>query len=174
VDPESRVLDRHGPEATDPRADEQAKAVPHGEDRHGHPDKSPKVTEETDQPQRAEISNDEIVKHWFWLAAERLGLRDDIAAVLPSGGWEESEVSERLGRIMRRAYGEVADRAREGDGSRLTSSGRARRRGGLHQGLHLVALSGAGRVSRRTTGDCDRIPAGLTQIDLAAVPETDP
>jgi glutamate dehydrogenase (NAD(P)+) len=29
--------------------------------------------------------------------------------------WEENEVNERLGRIMRRAYGEVAERARAGD-----------------------------------------------------------
>ncbi|HEV3378677.1 MAG TPA: Glu/Leu/Phe/Val dehydrogenase dimerization domain-containing protein, partial [Thermoleophilaceae bacterium] len=32
----------------------------------------------------AEVSNYEIVSHWFGLAAERLGLRDDIAAVLRS------------------------------------------------------------------------------------------
>ena len=33
---------------------------------------------------RAEVSNYEIVGHWFGRAAERLGLRDDIAAVLRS------------------------------------------------------------------------------------------
>jgi glutamate dehydrogenase (NAD(P)+) len=33
---------------------------------------------------RAEVSNYEIVEHWFGRAAERLGLRDDIAAVLRS------------------------------------------------------------------------------------------
>jgi glutamate dehydrogenase (NAD(P)+) len=33
---------------------------------------------------RAEVSNYEIVGHWFQMAAERLGLRDDIAAVLRS------------------------------------------------------------------------------------------
>ena len=32
--------------------------------------------------QRAEVSNYETVSHWFGLAAERLGLRDDVAAVL--------------------------------------------------------------------------------------------
>ena len=37
---------------------------------------------EGSSPQRAEISNYEIVGHWFGRAAERLGLRDDIAAVL--------------------------------------------------------------------------------------------
>ncbi|HZI90973.1 MAG TPA: Glu/Leu/Phe/Val dehydrogenase dimerization domain-containing protein [Thermoleophilaceae bacterium] len=34
--------------------------------------------------QRAEVSNYETVRHWFGLAAERLGLRDDVAAVLRS------------------------------------------------------------------------------------------
>jgi glutamate dehydrogenase/leucine dehydrogenase len=81
---EFRVTDPRGDEATEPRADEQAEAVPHGEDGHGHPDKSAKVSDETDQPQRAEISNYEIAEHWFGLAAERLGLRDDVAAVLRS------------------------------------------------------------------------------------------
>jgi hypothetical protein len=64
-------------------ADERS--VPHdGKGGHGHPDKSPKVSEETDTPQRAEVSNYEIVEHWFTVAAERLGLRDDVAAVLRS------------------------------------------------------------------------------------------
>ena len=53
-------------------------------DGHGHPDKSPKVSEESDAPQRAEVSNYEIVEHWFGVAADRLGLRDDVAAVLRS------------------------------------------------------------------------------------------
>ena len=34
--------------------------------------------------ERAEVSNYETVRHWFGLAAERLGLRDDVAAVLRS------------------------------------------------------------------------------------------
>jgi glutamate dehydrogenase (NAD(P)+) len=34
--------------------------------------------------ERAEVSNYETVTHWFGLAAERLGLRDDVAAVLRS------------------------------------------------------------------------------------------
>jgi glutamate dehydrogenase (NAD(P)+) len=33
---------------------------------------------------RAEVSNYETVRHWFGLASERLGLRDDVAAVLRS------------------------------------------------------------------------------------------
>ncbi|MFL5826549.1 MAG: Glu/Leu/Phe/Val family dehydrogenase [Thermoleophilaceae bacterium] len=51
---------------------------------HGPPDKSPRPANLTERPQRAEISNLEIVNHWFSLAAERLGLREDIAAVLRS------------------------------------------------------------------------------------------
>jgi glutamate dehydrogenase (NAD(P)+) len=38
----------------------------------------------TDRAQAAEVSNLEIVSHWFGLAAERLGLADDVAAVLRS------------------------------------------------------------------------------------------
>ena len=39
----------------------------------------------TGQPtQRAEVSNYETVSHWFGLAAERLGLADDVAAVMRS------------------------------------------------------------------------------------------
>jgi glutamate dehydrogenase (NAD(P)+) len=66
-------------------AGEADKSGPHAEaDGHGAPDKSPRRTEEHLPPQRAEVSNYEIVSHWFDLAAERLGLRDDIAAVLRS------------------------------------------------------------------------------------------
>jgi glutamate dehydrogenase (NAD(P)+) len=66
-------------------AGESDKGGPHAEgDGHGAPDKSPRRTEEHRPPQRAEVSNYEIVSHWFGLAAERLGLRDDIAAVLRS------------------------------------------------------------------------------------------
>jgi glutamate dehydrogenase (NAD(P)+) len=48
------------------------------------PDKSPRATEELPRAQRAELSNYEVVKHYFGLAAEGLELRDDIAAVLRS------------------------------------------------------------------------------------------
>jgi glutamate dehydrogenase (NAD(P)+) len=66
-------------------AGESDKGGPHAEaDGHGEPDKSPRRTEEHEPPQRAEVSNYEIVGHWFGVAAERLGLRDDIAAVLRS------------------------------------------------------------------------------------------
>jgi glutamate dehydrogenase (NAD(P)+) len=47
-------------------------------------DDSPHGAEESQQPQRAEVSNYEIVSHYFGKAAERLDLRDDIAAVLRS------------------------------------------------------------------------------------------
>jgi glutamate dehydrogenase (NAD(P)+) len=61
------------------------KRGPHAEaDGHGHPDKSPRRTEERRAPRRAELSNYDIVRHWFGLAADRLGLREDIAAVLRS------------------------------------------------------------------------------------------
>src|SRR6266511_2777548 len=53
-------------------------------DGYGDPDKSPRTTEVSKRPQRAEVSNYEIVNHYFSVAAERLGLRDDIAAVLRS------------------------------------------------------------------------------------------
>ena len=60
---------------------EEERGGPHAEaEGHGEPDKSPKQTEEHDQPQRAEVSNYEIVSHWFGEAAERLGLADDVAA----------------------------------------------------------------------------------------------
>jgi glutamate dehydrogenase (NAD(P)+) len=55
-----------------------------GDDGYGEPDKSPREAEEAEGPKRAEISNLEIVSHYFDLAAERLGLREDIAAVLRS------------------------------------------------------------------------------------------
>jgi glutamate dehydrogenase (NAD(P)+) len=51
---------------------------------HGEPDKSPRRQNVSDQPQRAEVSNYEIVNHWFDRATERLEMREDIAAVLRS------------------------------------------------------------------------------------------
>jgi glutamate dehydrogenase (NAD(P)+) len=67
------------------RRGEADKGGAHAEaDGHGRPDKSPRKTEERPLPQRAEVSNYEIVSHWFGRAAERLELRDDIAAVLRS------------------------------------------------------------------------------------------
>src|ERR671933_736370 len=46
------------------------------------PDKSPRVANRASRP--AEISNFEIVTHYFDMAADRLGLEDDVRAVLRS------------------------------------------------------------------------------------------
>jgi glutamate dehydrogenase (NAD(P)+) len=75
-------------EAAPPGAKERERVEKRGDhaeaDGHGRPDKSPRRTEERPAPQGAEISNYEIVSHWFGAAAERLDLRDDIAAVMRS------------------------------------------------------------------------------------------
>src|SRR5918994_4274988 len=55
-----------------------------GADGHGPSDKSPRETEQTGTPQRAEVSNFEIVNHWFTLAADRLEIPEDVRAVLSS------------------------------------------------------------------------------------------
>jgi glutamate dehydrogenase (NAD(P)+) len=47
-------------------------------------DKSARTTEETPPTQPAEVSNWEIVNHYFDIATERLELREDVAAVLRS------------------------------------------------------------------------------------------
>lgn len=51
-------------------------------DRH-QPDRSPRVAN-SNAPRRAEMSDYEIVNHWFDIAAERLGVPDDVQAVLRS------------------------------------------------------------------------------------------
>jgi glutamate dehydrogenase (NAD(P)+) len=51
---------------------------------YGHPDKSPRVANREKAIARAEISNFDIVKHYFTVAADRLGVPDDIRAVLLS------------------------------------------------------------------------------------------
>jgi glutamate dehydrogenase (NAD(P)+) len=48
------------------------------------PDRSPRATEVAEKPQRAELTSFEIVSHYFDLAADRLGLEDDVRAVLRS------------------------------------------------------------------------------------------
>jgi glutamate dehydrogenase (NAD(P)+) len=56
----------------------------HEGDSDGKPtDKSPRAANES-ETQRAEVSNYEIVSHYFDQAAERLGIPDDVAAVLKS------------------------------------------------------------------------------------------
>jgi glutamate dehydrogenase (NAD(P)+) len=47
-------------------------------------DQSVRTTEATPTDQPAEVSNWEIVNHWFDIAAERLDLRQDVAAVIRS------------------------------------------------------------------------------------------
>src|SRR5829696_4421232 len=70
--------------ADGPAVPQRGEAGPHSGEGHGEPDKSAKQTEQEPAVQRAEVSNYEIVEHWFKLAAERLELRDDVAAVLRS------------------------------------------------------------------------------------------
>jgi glutamate dehydrogenase (NAD(P)+) len=84
--------------ADGPAVPQEGEAGPHAGEGHGDPDKSAKQTEEEPAPRRAEISNYEIVEHWFKVAAERLELPDDIAAVLRSSYREvQVQVPVRLG-----------------------------------------------------------------------------
>ncbi|HKP20293.1 MAG TPA: Glu/Leu/Phe/Val dehydrogenase dimerization domain-containing protein [Thermoleophilaceae bacterium] len=72
-------------EAADgPAVPQEGDTGEHSGEGHGEPDKSAKQTEETPKPSRAEVSNYEIVEHWFKIAAERLELPDDVAAVFRS------------------------------------------------------------------------------------------
>jgi glutamate dehydrogenase (NAD(P)+) len=85
-------------EADGPAVPQEGEAGAHAGEGHGEPDKSAKQTEEEPQPTRAEISNYEIVEHWFNVAAERLELPDDVAAVLRSSYREvQVQVPVRLG-----------------------------------------------------------------------------
>src|SRR5918994_2377002 len=70
--------------ADGPTVPQEGVTGPHAGAGHGEPDKSAKKTEDAPAPGRAEVSNYEIVEHWFGVAAERLGLPDDVAAVLRS------------------------------------------------------------------------------------------
>ncbi len=84
--------------ADGPAVPQEGEAGPHSGEGHGEPDKSAKRTEEEPAPRRAEVSNYEIVEHWFKVAAERLELPDDIAAVLRSSYREvQVQVPVRLG-----------------------------------------------------------------------------
>ena len=53
-------------------------------DGHGPSDKSPREANKGEAQQRAEVSNFEIVDHWFTLACDRLEIPDDVRAVLSS------------------------------------------------------------------------------------------
>ena len=70
----------------------------HDRDGDGRTDKSPRAANESDAPRRAEISNYEIVSHYFDQAAERLDIADDVAAVLKSSYREvQVQIPVRLG-----------------------------------------------------------------------------
>ena len=84
--------------ADGPTVPQEGEAGAHSGAGHGRPDKSAKKTEEEPAPKRAEISNYEIVEHWFHDAAERLELPEDIAAVFRSSYREvQVQVPVRLG-----------------------------------------------------------------------------
>ena len=55
-----------------------------GSDGHGPRDQSPREANKEETPQQAEVSNFEIVDHWFTLAADRIDIPDDVRAVLSS------------------------------------------------------------------------------------------
>jgi glutamate dehydrogenase (NAD(P)+) len=96
---EERTEGEQVDEAADgPSVPQEGDSGPHAGEGHGEPDKSAKQTEDAPAPRRAEISNYEIVEHWFKDAAERLELPDDIAAVLRSSYREvQVQVPVRLG-----------------------------------------------------------------------------
>jgi glutamate dehydrogenase (NAD(P)+) len=86
-------------EAADgPAVPQEGDAGAHSGEGHGRPDKSARKTEEEPAPKRAELSNYEIVEHWFQAAAERLELPEDVAAVFRSSYREvQVQVPVRLG-----------------------------------------------------------------------------
>src|SRR6185503_13015085 len=69
---------RMSDETTTPRTDTA------GSDGHGPRDQSPREANRAQAAQRAEVSNFEIVDHWFTLAADRLEIPEDVRAVLSS------------------------------------------------------------------------------------------
>jgi glutamate dehydrogenase (NAD(P)+) len=91
--------ERDEDEAADgPSVPQEGDAGAHAGEGHGEPDKSAKQTEEEPAPSRAEISNYEIVEHWFNVAAEHLELPEDTAAVLRSSYREvQVQIPVRLG-----------------------------------------------------------------------------
>jgi glutamate dehydrogenase (NAD(P)+) len=74
-------------------APERAEA---GSDGHGPGDKSPREANRGEAPQRAEVSNFEIVNHWFTRAADMLDIPDDVRAVL-SSSYREVQVQIPVG-----------------------------------------------------------------------------
>ena len=95
---EERTDEADGESADGPAVPQEGDAGPHAGAGHGEPDKSAKKTEDAPTPSRAEVSNYEIVEHWFGVAAERLELPDDVAAVLRSSYREvQVQVPVKLG-----------------------------------------------------------------------------
>ena len=80
----AEAKDRDDESADGPAVPQEGESGEHSGEGHGEPDKSAKQTEDEPKPTRAEVSNYEIVEHWFKLAAERLELPDDVAAVFRS------------------------------------------------------------------------------------------
>src|SRR3954469_17179711 len=76
--------EREEESADGPAVPQEGESGEHAGSGHGEPDKSAKQTEDAPTPSRAEVSNYEIVEHWFKLAAKRLELPDDVAAVFRS------------------------------------------------------------------------------------------
>ena len=71
--------------------------------------------------------------------------------------WDEDEVNERLGRIMRKAYGEVAAKAEADDavaaGGRLRAGHRARGGRRAHARLHRLSRSANSETGTARPGD---------------------
>jgi glutamate dehydrogenase (NAD(P)+) len=67
-----------------------------GSDGHGPSDKSPREANREEQAGRAEVSNFEIVNHWFARAADLLEIPDDVRAVL-SSSYREVQVQIPVG-----------------------------------------------------------------------------
>ena len=85
-----------GEAAGGPSVPQESEAGEQSGEGHGKPDKPAKQTEERPEPSRAEVSN-----YFEWVQN------------LQHFRWSEDEVNEKLGGIMRRAYRQVAERARE-------------------------------------------------------------
>jgi glutamate dehydrogenase (NAD(P)+) len=98
IEERARAEEAEDESAHGPAVPQEGEAGPHSGEGHGELDKSAKRTEKEPAPRRAEVSNYEIVEHWFRVAAERLELPDDIAAVLRSSYREvQVQVPVRLG-----------------------------------------------------------------------------
>ncbi len=70
--------------ASEPGRDGDAPAREGADGRRHEPDKSPREANRGARATRAEVSNYDIVRHYFEVAADRLGIPDDLRAVLSS------------------------------------------------------------------------------------------